>query len=85
MKNKTYLHILQGTAVLLVIAALLVGFIAPPQAEAVRQTPAFSINKLDGLEVNYKDYFDGSVIYQLPAGIRDDEEISVIITLGKSI
>lgn len=81
MKKRTYLHIVQVAAVLMVITALLTGLIVTPQAEAVQQPFSPTINRLDGLKVNYEDYLDGSVMYRLPEGIRDDEEISVIITL----
>lgn len=83
MKKRTHLHIAQKLVVLTVITALLAGLVVMPQAEQVDSSVTSSINKLDGVQVNYKDYIDGSVMYQLPSGIRDDEEISVIITLDQ--
>lgn len=39
------------------------------------------IEQLSNLNINYKDYLDSSAMFQLPEGVGDDEEISVIITL----
>ena len=83
MKKRTHLHILQVVAVLTVITALLTGLIMTPKADTAQQNIAPTFNRLDGLKVDYEKYLDSSVVYRLPEGIRDDEEISVIITLDQ--
>ncbi len=92
MKKKSYLQYVQRIVVLMVITALLSGLVVMPHAQQTGQTdqagqsgitaPSF-INKMEGLQTNYEKYLDSSVMYQLPSGIRDDEEISVIITLDQ--
>ena len=38
----------------------------------------------DAVKVDYTDYLDSSVVYRLPDGVSNDEEISVIINLDMS-
>ena len=83
MKKRTHLHILQVAAVLTVVAALLTGLVMTPQADTAQQYIEPTFHRLDGLKVDYEKYLDNSVMYRLPEGIRDDEEISVIITLDQ--
>ena len=80
MKNKTYIKVGHSCAVLLLIAALLCGVLAAPAQAAGMEA---SIQKLDGVSVDYTPYLDSSVMYKLPAGIREDEQISVIITVDQ--
>ena len=82
MKNKTLLRIVQAAIVLLLVAALLVGIIVMPFAQAAEYEAAY-IERLDGVKVDYSDYLDSSVMQPLPESIKDDEEISVIITLDQ--
>ena len=70
--------------VLTVIAALLAGLVMMPKADTALQAASDTgYRQLEGVEVDYEKYLDNSVMYRLPAGIRDDEEISVIITLDQ--
>ncbi len=39
------------------------------------------IQKTDDLASSYEDYLDSSVMFQLPEGVSEDEEISVIVTV----
>ena len=39
------------------------------------------IKELEDLKVDYTDYLDSSVVLQLPEGVSNDDEISVIITV----
>ena len=80
MKNKKWTRVLQAMLALLLITAMTAGLVVMPSAQATRED-GFAINRLDGLKVDYESYLDNSVMYQLPETIRDDEEISVIITL----
>ncbi|MBQ6831182.1 MAG: leucine-rich repeat protein [Oscillospiraceae bacterium] len=82
MKHETNLKIGQIFVVLLLVATLLGGIAVAPVAQAAKFEAA-SINKVDGLKVDYTQYLDGSVICQLPDTIRDDQEISVIVTLDQ--
>ncbi len=83
MKNKHYLKISQAAVVLLIVAALLCGVAVAPHAQATVYQ-ASSIEKLEGISVDYTDYLNSNVMYPLSDSIRDDEEISVIITLDQN-
>ena len=82
MKNNR-MKILQGLVVTVVVAAILIGVIATPDTEASKYYASY-IEKLTGIDVNYEDYFDSSVVQSLPDNIKPDEQISVIITLDKT-
>ncbi len=82
MKKRTTLQIIQVPLVLLLIATLAAGLVMIPKADTPKPE-GFSIDRLDGVTVDYESYLDNSVMYQLPGTIRDDEEISVIITLDQ--
>ena len=77
MKNKTLLRIVQTALVLLLVAALLVGIVVMPFAQATEYEASY-IERLDGVKVDYTDYFDSSVIQPLPESIKDDEEKGLI-------
>ena len=78
MKNKTLKKITQISIVLLIVAAMLVGVIVLPFVQAADYRASY-IERLDGISVDYTDYLDSSVMYQLPDSVKDDQEISVII------
>ena len=80
MKNKMHPSILRKLAALLLVISMVSGFALIPHASAA-EGEDFSIHKMEGVKVDYESYLDNSVMYRLPETIRDDEEISVIITL----
>ena len=79
---RTAICIVVVNVTLLLAGTLLLGMIPTGQVKAAQESTA-TIEKLDGITVDYSDYVDSSVMYQLPQNIRDDEEISVIITLDQ--
>ena len=70
-----------GSVSFLLIFSMLCGMAAVPANAAAGNFKASYIEKLDGIKADYESYLDSSVMYRLPEGIRDDEEISVIITV----
>jgi len=81
MKNKHFGRVTKAVIVALIAVTVLFGAVAAPQAQASGYHASY-IKKLDdSLKVNYKDYLDGSVMYQLPEGVRADDQVSVIITV----
>lgn len=70
---------LSVTAAILAVM-LTVGFLAAPAAQAEHYEASY-IRERDDLTVNYSQYLDNSVMYQLPGSIGADQEISVIIKL----
>ena len=83
MKNKTHLRVMHILVVLLLVVSMTSGMVMIPNAHAASEDENFSINLMEGVKVDYESYLDNSVMYQLPDAIRDDEEISVIITLDQ--
>ncbi len=76
----------------LLVPVLLSGTVALPMAQLAKSVPLAEenessyINRLDGLNPNYSQYLDSSVMFKLPDGIGKDEEISVIVTVdGASV
>ncbi len=82
MKKKMNFSILRRLTVLLLAAVMVSGYVPMPEVSAAAGED-FAINRVDGLKVDYESYLDNSVMYQLADSIRDDEEISVIITLDQ--
>ncbi len=81
--NKTIsVNVLRRVFVLLVAAVLIVCAVAAPQAEAADFKASY-IKEMDISDINLNTdaYIDSNVMFQLPDGVSDDEQISVIITL----
>ncbi len=78
MKNDTLKKITQVIIVLLIVAAMLVGVVVLPFANAADYRASY-IQKLDDISVDYSAYLDSSVMQKLPDSVKDHEEISVII------
>ena len=78
MKNKRNLTRLTLCALTVVmIISMVVASHLKPITDAQTNFKLF-----DGqISTNLKDYLDGSVIYQLPEGVNDSDEISVIVSL----
>jgi len=82
MKMKSLKKLWRPALVLALAVVMALSVIALPQAKA--NTSAKSdvvINRLEGLEADYSQYLDNSVMFQLADHIADDREISVIITV----
>ena len=73
---------IKGVLAYLLVLSFLTGSLTVPVtfASSADYTAAY-INKLDDLKVDYSKYLNSSVIFELPEGIGDNEEISVIVTL----
>ncbi|MBQ7330726.1 MAG: S8 family serine peptidase, partial [Oscillospiraceae bacterium] len=78
---KTLPKLLRTTFVALVVAAIALGAILIPQAGAAGYRASY-IDRLNGnVSVDFKEYLDSSVLFELPDNVSDDEDISVIITV----
>ncbi len=80
MKKKAPAHVLRRVFVLLVAVTLLFCAVAAPQAEAANFKASY-IKENNSLNWSIDQYIDSDVMFQLPDGMSEDEEISVIITL----
>lgn len=74
---------LRSTLAVLLTAAILMGTIAVPGMALNIDNDASIIHKTDDFASNYQEYLDDSVMFELPEGVGDDEEISVIVTLDE--
>ena len=63
-------------------AVLLLGAAMPAQAAETGYTTG-GITRRDDIHVDYKQYLNSNVVYQLPEHIRSDEQVSVIVTTGE--
>ena len=95
MKKKVLARIFKSVTALLCISAIVAETVAVPAAQAGvyyvsagqnsdRGDSGFDasfIKELDNLGIDLKDYFDNSVMFELPDNVKDDDEISVIISV----
>ena len=84
MKKPIFAKKLNRTLAALMVPALVIGSISNIGALAVQAADseynASYIQKVENLALDYTDYLDSNVVYELPEGVGADEEISVIIT-----
>ncbi|MBP3936748.1 MAG: leucine-rich repeat protein [Clostridia bacterium] len=88
MKNTIRKKTLRAAVSLLLAVVLLVGTIPTAALAGVGGVTLADkesnglITKLDGLKVDYSDYLNSDVAFQLPEGVTADDEVSVIISVG---
>ncbi len=82
MSKKRLVKKLRSTLAVMLTVAILLGTIAVPSI-ALNVDDASIIHKTDDYASNYSQYLDESVMFELPEGVGDDEEISVIVTLDE--
>ncbi|MBR5570214.1 MAG: leucine-rich repeat protein [Oscillospiraceae bacterium] len=82
MKMNAVKKLWRPALVMLLVMVMVLSMIpvSPVQASNATKSGA-TINRLDDLKVDYKDYLNNSVMFQLADHIADDQEISVIITV----
>ncbi len=80
MKKKAPANVLRRVFVLLVAVTLLFCAVAAPQAEAASYKASYIKENTD-LNLSIDQYIDSDVMFTLPEGVGDDEEISVIVNL----
>ena len=78
--NKKILTKVSSSLVIIAMAvAILLANVLPAYGET-----AEGIKQVYNIDTNYQQYLDGSVAYQLPETVKDDQEISVIIMMSES-
>ncbi|MBQ4600589.1 MAG: leucine-rich repeat protein [Oscillospiraceae bacterium] len=80
MKKMNQTKRLRSVLMVLVAAALIFGAVAAPHAQASDYEASY-IKPLQGVEVDYSQFVDSSVMYRLPDGVSSEQEISVIVTV----
>ena len=83
MKKMNRKKISQSLVITVLVAAIMLGVIATPDTEASGYYASY-IEELLGVDVNYENYFDSSVVQKLPGTIKPDDQVSIIITLDKT-
>ena len=68
--------------VLVSAADLVADMVNPTASGSVAEKGSSLINKVENLSLDYSEYLDNSVMFELPEGVDADEEISVIVTVG---
>jgi len=81
MKKKFRMKALCGVAAALVAVVLLLGLFAAPVSEAVAYHASYIEKMTDAPALDIKDYLNNSVMFELPDNVRDDQMISVIVTV----
>ena len=80
MKKKSLVKRMRVVFASLLIAVVLLGIVAAPQSQ-VSGYQASYIQQLNNIALNYQDQLDSSVMFALPESVKDDDEISVIVTV----
>ena len=80
MKRSKLVDRLRSVLSLLMVLSVVAGTIAVPTVQAAAYEDSY-IKQLTDLAIDYSDYIDSSVMYALPESVRNDEDISVIVTL----
>jgi len=81
MKRNTFAKITRSAFSFLLIFGLVAQMLPTTALAADSEFSASFIKEREDLEVDYSDYLDNSVVLQLPDGVTNDDEISVIITV----
>ena len=80
MKKEHFARLSQAVLAAVIAVTLLCGAVAFPQAQAAGYATS-GIKLRDDIKVDYKDYIDSSVMFELPDAAKRSDEISVIITV----
>ena len=80
MKKKRITKVVTSALIVAIAAVLLFSAVLTPQAEASSYSASF-ISRNEDLKVDYKDYLNSKVAYELPSTVKDDDVISVIVML----
>ncbi len=81
MKHLKLRKIIKDFAAFALVFVMLFGSLPISQVAAVSgNTTSSDIKKIDNIALDYSNYFNSSVVFELPDAIQDNDEISVIIT-----
>ena len=81
MNKRMHNKVARRVLLALVAAILLFGIIAAPQAKASGYQASYIERLENALGVNLKEHANSNVMFQLPETIKEDDYISIIITL----
>ncbi|MBE6916922.1 MAG: hypothetical protein E7470_03315 [Ruminococcaceae bacterium] len=79
--KRTFVKATRTAVIVLIAAVLLFSAFLTPQTQASSYHASF-IDRMDGnLSIDLEQYLNSSVLFKLPDHVKDEEEISVIITV----
>ena len=81
MKKKSLTNVIRLGCICLLLVAMLVGIFAAPNGEVSGYNASFIELMENGPKLDLKDYLNSSVMFELPSTVKDDDDISVIITV----
>ena len=81
MKKKSLTNVIRVCCICLLVAAMLVGIFVAPNGEVSGYNASFIELMENGPKLDIKDYLNSSVMFELPSTVKDDDDISVIITV----
>ncbi|MBQ2383995.1 MAG: leucine-rich repeat protein [Oscillospiraceae bacterium] len=84
MEKRSLSFFLRASVVGVLVLAVLIGLFAMASPKVSGHQASYIDKLKDGPTLNIRDYLDSSVMFALPDGIRDDQQISVIITVDEA-
>ena len=81
MKKKSLINIIRVSCIGLLVCAMMVGIFTAPGGKASGYNASYIELMNDAPKLDLKDYLDSSVMFELPSNVKDDDQISVIITV----
>ena len=81
MKKKSLPQVVRVSFICLLVAALVFGILSIPNGEVSGYNASYIQLMQNAPAMDIQDYLDSSVMFELPDNVKDDEEISVIITV----
>ena len=81
MKKKSLTNIIRASCVCMLVVAILVGVFAAPGSQVSGYSASYIQKLEDAPKLDLQDYINNSVAFELPSTVKDDDQISVIITV----
>ncbi|MBO5322694.1 MAG: leucine-rich repeat protein [Oscillospiraceae bacterium] len=81
MKKRSQVKLISAVTAGVLCLVLLLGMFASPVGQAVEYHASYIERNTDLPALNLSDYLDNSVMFKLPSTVKDDQVISVIVTV----
>ncbi len=82
MNRKTMTRTATILVSIILLAATLFALATPVIAQEEIYDASYIKQIVDGINIDKSQYYDGTVVQKLPSNVKDDDEISVIVTLN---
>ena len=81
MKKKSLTNLIRVSCICVLVAAIVFGIFAVPNGKVSGYNASFVELMDNAPKLDLQDYLDSSVMFELPSNVKDDDQISVIITV----